>query len=639
IGLPLYDNPMQPDPKGFSIGGTVAGQTDFRFSFARLDQTLLQTNDPLIDPSDSSQDGYLVPFLPNQYGYNINSPTGAGGNAATTANQTDSFGPTQTQLSAVYLVKVAVPGTLYISSYNGVAFNPNGTCATLGCGAVPPAYAYDSSTNSAIFATPIPIGSTVKFTYTAEVGGTNEQYQRFMITGRVNERFKGWSGAELGLTFNRIYDFDDLTINNGLSNTYAVSPAATGATNPTGFGFGPVSDTVFGLDAQAPIPIGKGALPTVFGEVSQSKYTNDFRTTPATSDTAAVVGLKLKLHKVDVSVQYQTVGLNFLDGADVRYLGNPPALLAGWQSGYIPDFIGLSNTYGLNQQYSGQSGVTPGSATAALLTNPNYTYVYPAYNPFHGLGPFFFQAFAPNTRGVTLALNAPIQFGGTAGTAVAARLQYQHLSEIIPNSFMATVFGPGYASTKLMTDDNVTGSAGFGVPVFGSKVGLNLSAAWERIQRLDTTKTPYYPFALDNNVGQVNVADPSAGVSNTNATGGVVPGSPAASGVSFYPNYVNVSHYTYVAAASVPINSTLTFNASYNTQRFGGSYAPPGNGAIPAQNMSQKKDLLSGNFTYAIPKTNSSVSFVARNYRYTDYVVPSYNTNYNRQDVSFTVRF
>jgi hypothetical protein len=300
--------------------------------------------------------------------------------------------------------------------------------------------------------------------------------------------------------------------------------------------------------------------------------------------------------------------------------------------------MGISNTLALSQQFAAQPGVTAGSTAAALATNATYTYAYPAYNPFHGLGPFFYQAFAPNTRGVTLSVNAPILFGGTGGTTVTARLQYQHLSEIVPNSFMAGIFCPAtssssgciYSSNTLMVDDNLTGGAAFGVPVLGTKVGLNLSGAWERIQRLDATKLPYYPFALDNNVGQVNIANPS---------GTVIPGAPATSAVNFFPNYVDVNHYTYAAAASVPINSTLTFNATYNTQRFGGSYAPAANGTVPGQNMSQKKDYMDGSFTYAIPKTNSSISFVARNYRYTDYVLPTYNTNYNRQDVNFTVRF
>jgi len=646
-GLPLYDNPMQADPKGFSILGTINGQTDFRFSFARLDMTLLQTNDPLIDPSDGSQDGYLVPFLPNQYGYNINSPSGV--STTTQANQTDSFGPTQSSLSTVYLVKVAAPGSLYISSYQGNAYNPNGTCVVAGCPPVP-SFTYDSSTNAVIFAQPLPVGAIIKITYTGESASNNQQIQRYMVTGRINERFKGYAGAEIGLTFNRIYDFDDLTANNGLTTNNSGLPSPVGATQPISYGFGLVSDTVFGLDGQLPIPIalsGKGSFPTLFGEVADSKYTNDYRHVAATSDTAAVVGLKLKIQKIDASVQFQSVGLNFIDGADVRYLGNPPALLAAWQSPYIPDFMGLSNTLALNQQYSTQNGVTPGSAAApgspgvpGLLNNPSYTYVYPAFNPFHGLAPFFYQAFAPNTRGVTLAVNAPIQFGGTTGTTVTARLQYQHLSEIVPNSFMAGVFGCpastssagcAYASNTLMVDDNLTGGAAFGVPVLGTKVALNLSGAWERIQRLDTKTLPYYPFALDNNVGQVNIASPSGPVP--------IAGSPAASAVMFYPNYVDVSHYTYAAAASVPINSTLTLNATYNTQRFGGSYAPAANGSVPGQNMSQKKDYMDGSISYAIPKTNSSISFVARNYRYTDYVLPTYNTNYNRQDINFTVRF
>jgi len=43
--------------------------------------------------------------------------------------------------------------------------------------------------------------------------------------------------------------------------------------------------------------------------------------------------------------------------------------------------------------------------------------------------------------------------------------------------------------------------------------------------------------------------------------------------------------------------------------------------------------------TYNIPKSNSSLSFVARHYGYTDDVVPNSNFSQNRQDLNFTVRF
>jgi hypothetical protein len=262
-----------------------------------------------------------------------------------------------------------------------------------------------------------------------------------------------------------------------------------------------------------------------------------------------------------------------------------------------------------------------------LSGNPAYTYIYPAYNTFQGQGPFYFQAFAPNSRGYTAAADIPIRL---RGSAVDTHLSYQHLAEITPNSLMASVFGASFASNVRMTLDAVTGKAGFTVPIAAEKIRLNLSGSLERLRRIDQALSPYYPFSLNNALGVASVANPS---------GGVVSGSPASSAVSFYPNYVDVHHTDWELGAIVPITGGLSLNTVYDMQRFGGSYAPPGNGSVPAQNMSQHKSVLSGQLTYDIPRTNSSVALRAASYRFVDDVLPSYNTTWNREDLTFAVRF
>lgn len=409
--------------------------------------------------------------------------------------------------------------------------------------------------------------------------------ERFMLNGRINHLFTHWAGAEVGLTFNRF-----------------------------------LSNAVTGLDFQAPIARETlshlGIAADILGEAAANA-----------SDSAAVTGVKLKLRKGDVSLRYQSVGVKYLDGASLRYFGNPPALLSAYGGAFLPDFMGFSNTLGLNMQYAGQGGAAPGSATSGLAGNPMYTYIYPAYNPFRGQGPFYFQAFAPNSRGYTAAANIPIAF---KRNALDTHLSYQHLTEIAPNSLMASVFGSSFASNVRMTLDAVTGSTGFTVPIAAEKIRLNLSGSWERLRRIDQTLYSYYPFALNDAVGEVSIA---------NQSGGLVPGSPALSAVSFYPNYVDVRHVGWEVGAVVPITGGLSFSAVYDMQRFEGSYAPPGNGSAPAQNMSQHKSTLSGGFTYDIPRTSSSVALQAASYRFVDDVLPSYNTTWNREDLNFAVRF
>ena len=516
------ENSLQPDQRGVSVSGTLLGLTDFRFSFSGLDQTYLNTG-ALIAPGQPANVSYLTPVVPGQYGYNYAVLPAA----STSVNQTDTFGPFSSPISQLYLSKKAIAGTLVVSSYSAAGGAPS--------------FSYVDSLNAVVFTTPLPVGAVIQLTYVGGTASLGDVPQRYMINGRINHAFKRWTGAEVGLTFNRIFD---LNAQNAIS------------------GFALVSNTVVGLDFQAPLTLpaftGHGVAPTMFAEFATNKR-----------DSAAVTGMKMKVREAEVSLQYQAVGANYLDGAPLRYLGNPPALLSNYGSSFLPDFMGFSNTLGLSAQYAGQFGVAAGSPAGAAAGNPAYTYVYPAYNPFRGQGPFYFQAFAPNSRGYTLTAKVPLAF---KKSPVDASLSYQRLQEITPNSLMASVFGSSFASNVRMTLDSLTGSVAFSVPVAGHKVRLHLASSWDRLSRPDESLSPYYPFALQNSVGQIVVANPAAGV---------LAGSPALSGVSFYPNYVDVRRSDWSLGADVPLTGGLSFQASYDMQRYGGSYAPPGNGRVP----------------------------------------------------------
>ncbi|MBV8750092.1 MAG: hypothetical protein JO103_10300, partial [Candidatus Eremiobacteraeota bacterium] len=148
----------------------------------------------------------------------------------------------------------------------------------------------------------------------------------------------------------------------------------------------------------------------------------------------------------------------------------------------------------------------------------------------------------------------------------------------------------------------------------------NLTGSYETLKRPDATLFPYYP------INPATQTFDAGAVAAAATLGG--------SQVSFAPNYINMRHITLSAAASLPLTANLAANGSYSTQRFGGSF-----GTTVNQNISERKDYYTGSLTYTIPKTNSSITFLARNYHYVDDVLPSFNFNQNRQDINFTVRF
>ena len=84
--------------------------------------------------------------------------------------------------------------------------------------------------------------------------------------------------------------------------------------------------------------------------------------------------------------------------------------------------MGFANTLQINRQFDAQFAGTGGISQTAL--NPNLTYAYPIFNPFHGVGPTFYQAFVPNSRGITADVTAPVRLGSST---LNTRVEYQHL--------------------------------------------------------------------------------------------------------------------------------------------------------------------------------------------------------------------
>ena len=614
-----YAEPYQPYQKGVSVSGTVGegafGLTDVQASFTRIDNTLFNTQpgatDPYVSPFDANN--YFFPIVPPQAGFTQTT--------AAAAPRTDTFSAGNAPLSQVFLTQKAQNGSVYVSVLGGSTFDSAGVQTGGPNAGGAPAFTYNDAFNAVVFATPLPPGSTVAVTYRGLARTDNTSAQRYMVHARANQTFKGVPGLEVGVTFNRIFDFFDAQTSGsgptGLSEVFA-EPVA---------GYGDVSDTVLGLDFEAPLPFdvfGAGSQPIVFGELASSTFTPDVRTIGAQGDGAGIFGVRLNVHKVALSAQYQSVGVNFFDGAPFHYYGNAPSVFANYGNGYFPDFFGFANNLGINQQFDAQFSrlglVTPNAAG-----NPNLTFVYPLWNTLRASGPQYFSAFAPNSRGETVSLEAPVRIGDFNLTATAS---YQHLEELAANANNVNYFGPEFVSNQRERLDSYTVGTSFALPVLGRRASTTLSATYETLRRLDRTARQYYPVdpstqAFDAaSLAAANAAFPSGGTYG----GG--------SGVSFYPNYVNVRRIALAAAAALPLTTNLTLGGTYSTQQYGGAY-----GTTAVQNISERKDYYTGSLTYAIPRTNSSLTFLARHYDYTDEVVPNTNLGQNQQDLNFTVRF
>jgi len=617
-GTPPYEDPIQPYQKGAIVKGTVGegafGSTDFEVSFTRVDATLIDTQTGVTDPSvlPFNSNTYFFAVVPNQAGYNQTTPAGV--------LKTDTFSSGTAPLGQVFLTNAAVNGSVYISSYNGATYNSAGV-QTGGPTQPLPGFTYNSAYNDVVFSSALPAGSVVGITYRNLSETNNSAPQRYMTHARFNQKFKGYAGAEIGVTYNRVFDFSD-TQTSGSGNTGITNVNASPTT-----GYGLVSDTVLGVDGQVPLPftlLGPGTAPTLFGEVADSKYTADYVNEPAVNDTAAIGGIKLHIGKADLSVQYQSIGADYFAGAPLRYYGNAPQLLANNHIGYLPDFFGFGNDLGINQQFDNQFTAV-GLTSPNTEGNPNLTFINPIFNPLKASGPEFYSSFAPNSQGLTASFSSPARIGDLNLTT---RASYQSLQEVVANGGSTSLYGPTFVSNAPLRYTTYSGGVGFQLPVFGQKANLNLNATYETLRRNDLTAQQYVP---------INPGTDTYDSGSFAAAAAAFPvGGPYGSGsqVSYYPNYVNVRHTVYAASASLPLTANLTLNGSYSTQRYGGSYE-----TTATQNISERKDYYTGSLTYNIPKTNSSLTFLARRFQYHDDVLSTYNFGQNREDLNFAVRF
>jgi hypothetical protein len=585
-----FANPTQPFPRGFEIGGILAGLTSFQLTFSRVDQTLLNTQTFLAAPSGNGfANGYLAPVVPPQGGL---VQTGS-------APTTDTFTAGAGGLAAVYLSKKAVAGTVVIASY-----------ATPAGPAAPPAFSYLDGSNEVVFAIPLPPGARVAISYVG-LGYTNNAIpQRYQAGVRINQQFAGLPGAEVGLTFHRLWDED-------LPGGTAPGAVELGPNAPPAGDFGAVSDTVFGLDFQLPLAFARTvdatAAPLLFGEVSGSRWTPDQQLVAETGAYAAVAGLKLTFHAIGATLQYQSVGANYLDGAPLRFFGNAPPTWANYQGDFFPQFFGFANTLGINQTFDASINAG-GAGRSATAANPALTFIYPVFNPFVAGGPDYYSAYAPNTQGPSLTVLSPLRI---AGLTLETRVFAQHLTQLQANANTTATFGPQFATGVRATFDKL--DAGATIPL--GSVAVNLAGTLEHLRRNDTAGRLYIPY------NPATASYDAGALANYQAAAG-------ASSVVYYPNDINIYHTMLAAGASLPVTRDVVLNTRYSDQRYFGSY-----GTTLQPNIGGIKDQIDLGLTYSVPKTSSSVGLNFRNSTYKDAAISSYNLTANSEGVNFTIRF
>ncbi|TAM60955.1 S-layer homology domain-containing protein [bacterium] len=591
--------PLQPFGRGISIAGTLFGETDFIGYAQRVDPVLLNTLGAL-DPTGYGTNGYLQPVTPPQSGYvQIGAPGAFGG---------DAFQAGAGGLANVYLSHPGQLGSVYVSQFNGVACSADGRCAN---GQNAPGFVFSAANNSVSFTAPLPPGSSVVMGYNALGTTQNTNWQRYMAGGRIVHHVQGYPGFELGLTFNRVFDNEALETNGGVTVAFNGAPSSLPL----------VSDTVFGIDTVVPLTFVHGAnKPELFAEIASSRYASNAANAPATVDGAGIAGLRLHVSRLSLTLAYRAVGENFIDGAPLQFYGPSPAVYNTGGLTYLPGFIGVASNVQLNRQFDRNVNAVLGAGTSNAAGNPAVSYSYPAFNPFTGSGPYFYQSYAPNARGLTGSLKVPVKI---KGMPIELSVGREDLVQIKPSAFGNPVYGSLYPSSVPEHIQSNTAGAKVTLPVFGRHVDVSVSGLYEHLTRNDRSLQTYVPFDPQT---QTFDAAALALAQRTQAAGGAT--------VPFAPNYIDVQHTGFAAGAGIPVSPDVKLNFSYSTQHFGGSY-----GSASGDNVDARKDLYSGAVTYRIPKTNTSVTVQALHYRYTDNVMPQLDFDQTRQNVYFTVKF
>jgi len=99
------------------------------------------------------------------------------------------------------------------------------------------------------------------------------------------------------------------------------------------------------------------------------------------------------------------------------------------------------------------------------------------------------------------------------------------------------------------------------------------------------------------------------------------------------PQLVDVSKQQLDATLAVPPTARLTLGAGYDTQHFQGAYGATFSSAIDA-----RKNQYLGNLTYQL-NNKAAITFSARQSKYQDTFVPTFNFTQTQANLNYTVKF
>ena len=189
-------------------------------------------------------------------------------------------------------------------------------------------------------------------------------------------------------------------------------------------------------------------------------------------------------------------------------------------------------------------------------------------------------------------------------TADADARRLAHFAELHADDFGQLTFDGVAIATSEAHGTAPGGGAHIAIPVLRSRVAVDFAARERQLSDF-------------SGAGDAPLGDPTA----TNPAFGT-------------QNFVDDAHPAYRAGVSMPVFKDVTVGVGYNTQDYRGSY-----GTTLGANIAPRKDEYTATMTYTIPKTTSSISALVGNQHYTDYVLPTFNVEQNREQLNFTVRF
>lgn len=338
-----------------------------------------------------------------------------------------------------------------------------------------------------------------------------------------------------------------------------------------------VSDSIFDIDVQLPLFVRTSVSPVLYSIPSGSvAQTPRYQGGFTDAGSTLVTGVTFRLRGAKLQMQFQTFDPNLPVASSVPdSVADAPSLLGPGVP--IVAFTGAGSA----------AGTAP---FAGILTSDLPSYV-------------------PDARLAGSALPRPIRIGGVR---FSAWLQPGAIAGL-PAAAVGG-FAPAGASPA-----QLAASASFHVRAGARRLNVALSDTYERLLRNDTAAVRYEPSNLDT-----PNFDLAAQTAFTNGQSPVI----------YYPSPVDGAKHALNARVAVPLTHDVTLYLQYGTQHFQEMY---GASTMPAIDATKSSYL--GNVTYRIPHTSSAITLSARQYRYQDNFVPTYNLTQTRADLDFTVKF